>query len=329
LEDVGSTKYRHKVIFRCVPKGVTQEDICSIIQRASEGLEAQIESIHEDVGDCWYVDFKEDFDNKNIIADCILRMRDMDLLGQTIKARLKTEPIRDPSTTVLTTNTVARQMLVPTSTEPTLHSNQERRRMPKKGRSKSDKANGNSPPHGGGYVPRKPHHKRNGGNANGTSYNAGTTTATTTTTTTRYNRSPPGVHDSNHFPVLGNRNANTSPITTTTTTTTPPQQQQCVREGASNDDKQQITVTSNVLHTTSTAITKVDTDPMPTATATTVPVMNETKEIHGAYAAALLRCTTNPATVDPSNRLATTTAIATKQESTPKKSTSGCWVRVS
>jgi hypothetical protein len=289
-----------------------------IIQRASEGLEVQIESIHEDVGDCWYVDFKEDFNNKNIIADCIMRLRDMDLMGQTIKARLKTEPIRDPSTTAITTNTVAREMLVATSTEPPLPSNQERRRMPKKGRSKLDKANGNSPPNGGVYVPRKPHHKRSAGSGNGTSYNAGNTT--------RHPRSPPGVHDSNHFPVLGNRNANTSPITTTATTP----QQQCEREGASNDVKQQVTVTSNVLHTTSsTAITKVDTDPM--ATATTVPVMNETKESHGAYVAALLRCTTNPATVDPSNRLATTTttAIATKQESTPKKSTSGCWVRVS
>lgn len=264
-------------------------------------------------------------DNKDIIADCIMRMRDMDLMGQTIKARLKTEAIRDPTstTTAIITTPVGREMFVAAITDPTLPSNHERRRMPKKGR-KLDKGNGHSSQNGGVYGPRKPHNKRTGNgnsNSNGTSSAAGAT---------RHNcRSPPGVHDSNHFPVLGNRNATHSPLT-------PPQP----RDGAaaSNDVTPQVTASSAVIQT---HVITENTDTVQAATAPppSMPVRSETKEIQGAYAAALLRCnkTTNATTGDTTRSATsvtntstiTTTAIATKQESTPKKSTTGCWVRVS
>ncbi len=245
-------------------------------------------------------------------------MRDMDLMGQTIKARLKSEAIRDP-TTVITTTAVGRDMFVGTLTDPTLPSNQDRRRMPKKGR-KLDKGNGHTSQNGGGYGPRKPHNKRT---SNGNSNTNGTSSATGTT---RHNsRSPPGVHDSNHFPVLGNRNATNSPLT-------PPQSG--VGAVASND----ATAPSTVIHTNVIA-ENTDTIQDTTAPPPSMPVKSETKEIQGAYAAALLRCTTttNPATGDTTRSTtsatntssSTTTAIATKQESTPKKSTTGCWVRVS
>lgn len=270
-----------------MPKGVTQEDIFTIVQRASEGLEAQIDSINEDVSDCWFVEFKPDFEDKDMIADCIMRMREMDLMGQTIKARLKTEALREPGTT--TTSTAEEMLVVATPTPPPppfFPSNNERRRMPKKGR-KYDK---NLNHHNGGNFARKPYNKRSGNGSN-----SGAKLSSN-------HRTPPGVDDSHHFPVLGN-NDNHS---------------QFVPQTECSENVKQATP-SNVLPTD--VVTKVDTEAVP---------VNETREIHGAYAAALLRCATNTANVDSRSATASTTVSnTTKKESTVKTSSPGCWVRVS
>ena len=183
-------KQRHKIIFRGVPKGVTKEDISSVIQRASSDMHSYIEKIYEDVGDCWFVLCREDLEDKSMIAECIIQMRQMDLKGQTIKARLKTETIKNHDEEVLT---------VPTFWPASSHfsASNERRRAQRKGR-KNDK---NQSPQNGGSA--KQNNKRHG--------------SSNPAASKPNNRPPPDVNDS-HFPILG-KNCNGMPKKTPSNST--------------------------------------------------------------------------------------------------------------
>jgi len=190
MQDEIIGKQRHKIIFRGVPKGVTKEDISSVIQRASGDLHSYIEEIYEDVGDCWFVLCKEDLEDKSMIAECIIQMRQMDLKGQTIKARLKTETIKDFNEEVLAVPT-----FWPSSSQ--FSASNERRRTQRKGR-KNDK---NHSPQNGGSA--KQNNRRHG--------------SSNPATSKQNSRPPPDVNDS-HFPILG-KNGNGMPKKTQSNST--------------------------------------------------------------------------------------------------------------
>jgi len=226
-----------------VPTGVTKEDLSQLVHRACADLHSHIDSIHEDVGNCWFVHFGEFFEDKSMIADCILQMRQMNLMGQAIKARLKTEklyPIFDGSATTASSSV--------SNEHHELRVDNSRHR--------------NYNPYYGRRF-RKPFKRRDENNKGAD-------------TTSRSHGPPPEVNDS-HFPALGHNGVSSEPR----------------GDAAQVNETPEHTLSSSIV--TNTDAEKSEEDKTGGIVATPVEAK---KEVHGAYAAALLKASPSKP-VDP------------------------------